>query len=125
VADRLIYLRENQRRVTRGISFNAQRDRYELDMEEGETKTVTIDCSGILATSETVSTATVENEGITCTASVSSPQVTLTLSALTNYGTGNTTVTITLSGGTIFKLRLRARSVRNYRYYDYYTGLPA
>lgn len=125
MTDRAILLRDNQRRITRGISWNSQRARYELDMEEGETLKVTIDLTGILASAETVSTATVENEGVSCSASLSTPVITLTFSALTGYGTGNTTVTITRSGGQIHKLRIRARAVRNYRYYDYYSGVPA
>lgn len=125
MTDRAILLRDNQRRVTRGISWNSQRSRYELDMEEGETLKVTIDLIGILANAETVSSATVESEGVSCSASLSTPVITLTFSALTGYGTGNTTVTITRSGGQIHKLRIRARAVRNYRYYDYYSGVPA
>lgn len=124
MSDRQILLRENQRRITRGISWNSARSRYELDMEEGETLKVQISLAGILGNSETVSSATVENEGISVSASLASPVITLTLSALTGYGTGNTTVTITRSGGEVHKLRIRARAVRNYRYYDYYTGVP-
>lgn len=125
MADRLIYLRENQRRVTRGISWDSQNARYELDMEEGETLKVTVNLSGILATDETVTAATVESEGVTAAVSLASPAVTLTLSALTGYGTGNVTLTLTRSGGEIHKLRIKARAIRNYRYFDYYSGVPA
>lgn len=124
MSDRLIYLRENQRRVLRGLSYDSANVRYEMDMEEGETLKVQVNCTGILASGETITAATVENEGVTCTVSLSSPTATLTLSALTGYGTGNTTLTLTKSGGEVLKLRLRARARRNYRYFDYYSAVP-
>lgn len=124
MTDRSILLRENQRRVTRGLSWNAERSRYELDMEEGETLKVTVDATGILETAETVSAATATTDGITCALVLATPVITLTLSALNSYGSGDVTLLITRSGGQIHKLRIRARSVNQNRYYDYYSAVP-
>jgi hypothetical protein len=123
MTDRLIRLRDNQRRITRGISWNSQRSRYELDLEEGETLALTVSLEGILASGETVSSATIESQGVSTSISTSSPEITITFSGLS--GTGTTTLTITRSGGQIHKLRIRTRSANSTSYYDYYTGIPA
>tara|TARA_X000001316_G_C922037_1_gene36785 strand:- start:651 stop:1022 length:372 start_codon:yes stop_codon:yes gene_type:complete len=123
MSDRLIQLRDNQRRVTRGISWNSQRSRYELDIEEGETLKLTVSLAGILASGESISSATIESQGISTSISTSSPEITVTFSGLS--GTGISTLTITRSGGQIHKLRIRTRSANSTSYYDYYTGVPS
>ena len=122
LSDRLIHLRDNQRRIPRGVSWNSQRSRYELDLEEGETLDLTVSLAGILESGETI-TAAIESQGVSASISTSSPVVTVTFSGLS--GTGTTTLTITRSGGQIHKLRIRTRSANSTSYYDYYTGIPA
>lgn len=124
MADRLILLRPNQRRVCRGISFNSAKSRYELDMQEGETLKVRVDATGILDTGESVSSITATADGLTIGSALASNVATLTLSALNGYGQGDVKLTLTLSTGEILVHRIRARSVLSARYDDYYTGVP-
>jgi hypothetical protein len=124
MVDRTILLRPNQRRVCRGISFNAAKSRYELDMQEGETLKVRIDATGILDGSESVSSITATADGLSISSALASNIATLTLSALNGYGQGDVKLTLTLSTGEILVHRLRARSVLSARYDDYYTGVP-
>lgn len=66
-------------------------------LHENATETLVLDLTEYLDAGETVSTATVAADGITCTATVSSPTVTLALSEA--QGTGDIDLTITLSSG--------------------------
>ncbi len=118
MADRLIRFRENQRYVLRGVSFDAERRRFLLDMEPGETRQVTLNFNDILASGETVSSVTVSKaSGITASVSTTSGVTTLTLSALNRLG--DVTLLVTLSGGSIFKVYLRARSTEQQYLQDY------
>ena len=124
MTDRTILLRPNQRRVCRGLSFNAAKSRYELDMQEGETLKVRFDATGILNEGESVSSITATADGLSISSALASNIATLTLSALNGYGQGDVKLTLTLSTGEILVHRLRARSVLSARYDDYYTGVP-
>lgn len=107
--DDYIRFRENQRFVTRGVSFNAERRRFEVDMERGETKVLTLDFNDMLASGETVDSVTVsEASGITATVSTDSNICTLTLSALSSFG--EVDLTVTRSTGRVFKVFLSARA---------------
>lgn len=118
MADNLIRYRENQRYITRGLSFDAERRRFLIDMEPDETKIITINFNDILATAETVSSVTVSKaSGITASVSTTSNVTTLTLSALSRLG--DVTLLVTLSGGHIFKVYLRARSTEASYFNDY------
>lgn len=118
MTDKLIRFRENQRYILRGLSHDAERRRFLIDMEPDETHIVTLDFTDILASAETISAATVSKaSGITASLSLSTPIVTLTLSALSRLG--DVTLTITRSGGDIFKVYLRARSTEASYFNDY------
>lgn len=107
--DNYIRFRENQRNVARGLSFNTERRRFEIDMERDETKIITLDFNDMLASAETISSVTVSRtSGITAAVSTTSNICTLTLSALSRLG--EVTLTVTRSTGGIFKVFLRARS---------------
>lgn len=115
----LVRFRENQRYVTRGVSFDAERRRFLIDMEPDETKQITLNFNDLLATSETISTVTVSKaSGITATVSTTSNVTTLTLSALSRLG--DVTLLVTQSGGEVFKVYLRARSTEASYFDDYY-----
>lgn len=107
--DNYIRFRENQRNVTRGVSFYTERRRFEVDMERDETKIVTLDFNDMLASGETITDVTVsKTSGITAAVSTTSNICTLTLSALSRLG--DVTLTVTRSTGAIFKVFLRASS---------------
>ena len=124
MTDRVILLRPNQRRVCRGLSFNAAKSRYELDMQEGETLKVRVDATGILDSGQSVSSITATADGLSISSALASNVATLTLSALNGYGQGDVKLTMTLSTGEVLIHRIRARSVPSARYDDYYTGVP-
>jgi len=66
-------------------------------LHEDATETLVMDLSGYLESGETVSSATATADGVTCTATVSSPSVTLAISE--PQGAGEIDLTITLSSG--------------------------
>lgn len=66
-------------------------------LHEDATETLVMDLSGYLESGETVSSATATADGVTCTATVSSPSVTLAISA--PQGAGDIDLVITLSSG--------------------------
>lgn len=89
-----------------------------VDLEEGETKTVSLNFNDILASAETISSAVVsESSGVTAAIALASNIATLTLSGLSTCGTVE--LTITRSGGDVFKVYLEAQSVvqRERKYY--------
>ena len=106
MADRLIRLRENQRYVVRGLSHDAVRRCFYLDMRKDEALNVIIDATGILDTSETITAEVTKSDGVTASVSESSGVITLQLSALTAQG--DVDIKITRSGGQIHKLTLKA-----------------
>lgn len=106
--------RENQRYIVRGLSYDKERRAFMVDLEEGETKTVSFNFDDILATGETITSAVVsESSGVTAAILLASNIATLTLSGL---GTcGDVELTITRSGGDVFKVYLEAEAVLNRR----------
>ena len=96
--DLFIRVRENNRRVVRGLSFDDRTGRYTCQIFEGETITPVIDLSHWLGTA-TISSATVEADGGTVTRAISGTQVTLTVSAVDSRSDAE--VTITASDGCI------------------------
>lgn len=110
----LVRFRENQRHVLRGISFNAEDRAFCLDMEEDETRIVTLNFNDMLATSETITDVTVdETSGLNASVSLNNNTATVTLSGLSSYGDAE--LLVTRSGGEIFKVYLQAESVINKR----------
>lgn len=78
-------------------------------LHEDATETLVLDLTGYLESGETVSSATVDADGVTCTASVSSPTVTLAISE--PQGTGDIDLTITLSSGHIWAGTLQTQEI--------------
>lgn len=108
MTERLIQLRQNGRRVIRGVSHNAGADRYELNQNEGETLNTVLDLSALLTGGETVTAATHDTKGMTVSLTLASPKVTVQTSALDSQSHADSTITITRSGGQVHKIRLRA-----------------
>lgn len=82
-------------------------------VEEDENREVELDLTGYLESGETISSADItEAGGVTASASVSSPKVTLTLSGVTDEG--DFVLTITLSTGRKWRDRVRVRNRRRY-----------
>jgi hypothetical protein len=79
----------NVRRTEQGLPF--------VVLDNAGTASVVLDLTDYLDSGETVSSATVSATGVTCAASVSSPNVTLAISE--PQGQGDIEVTITLSSG--------------------------
>lgn len=110
LSDRLIILRENQRNIVRGLSYDAVRRVFLLDMREDEALNVIVDVTGILDTNETVAPSITKAEGITATATSAGGKITLALSGLSSVG--DVTLKLTRSGGQIHIIKLRARTER-------------
>lgn len=83
-------------------------------METGETRKITLNFSSLLETGETISSATVAAEGVSASIATSSPNITLTLSSPSAWGTA--TITATLSNGEVISDTIRVR--QNARAYD-------
>lgn len=114
----LVRFRDNQRYTTRGLSFDAERRRFLIDMEPAETKQITLNFNDILETSETISDVTVSKaSGITASVVTTSNITTLSLSDLSRLG--DVTLLVTKSGGEIFKVYVRARSTEASYLQDY------
>ena len=96
--DLFIRVRENNRRVVRGLSFDDRTGRYTCQIFEGEPITPVIDLSHWLGTA-TISSATVEADGGTVTRAISGTQITLTVSAVDSRSDAE--LTITASDGRI------------------------
>ncbi len=90
--DLLIQVRENNRRILRGISFDDRAGRYTCQIFEGETIKPVIDLSHWLGTA-TISSATVEADGGTVTRAISGTQITLTVSAVDSMSDAELTIT--------------------------------
>lgn len=69
-------------------------------LAENGTETLSLDLTNYLESGETVSSATASATNVTCTASVSSPTVTLAISDV--QGRGDIDLTITLSSGHVW-----------------------
>lgn len=102
--------RENQRYIVRGLSYDKERRAFMVDLEEGETKTVSFNFNDI----GTISSAVVsEASGVSASISLSSNIAALTLSG--NGQCGDVELTVTKSDGDVFKIYLEAQAVINRR----------
>lgn len=90
--DLFIRVRENNRRVVRGVSFDDRTGRYTCQIFEGETIKPVIDLSHWLGTA-TISSATVEADGGTVTRAIAGSQITLTVSAVDSMSDAELTIT--------------------------------
>jgi len=82
-----------------------------LILDEGETTQVEFDLTKYLDTGETITAATVEQNGASVTVALASPKVTATVGSNTGYAT----ITFTLSSGSTTKMRLHVHQRRAHR----------
>lgn len=122
MTDLVIRIRENNRRIVRGFTFDDRLGRYQAQVFEGETIKPQINLSDWLG-SATISTAAITAEGGTVTQSNSDGIVTLTVSGV---GTScDAKLTITASDGRVRveKFRfLEASAVQGRNDYYSYVG---
>lgn len=116
MTDLLIRVRENNRRIVRGCSYDDTLGRYRIQCDEGETVVVEFNLADWLG-SVTVSNSAITNDGVTCTKSEASGIFTLTSSGVT--GLGDATLTITASDGRVRVERFRFEQPRATRGPDY------
>mgnify|MGYP003479777024 FL=1 len=90
--DLIAFIRENNRRTVRGMSFDDRTGRLTCQIMEGETITPVIDLSHWLGTA-TISSATVAADGGTVTRAISGTQITLTVSAVDSRSDAELTIT--------------------------------
>ena len=120
MTERLIQIRENGRTIVRGITHSRASNRYELDINEGETLDVEVDFTPILGSGETLSDATVTNSGVTVAPTLATPKVTLRFSGMTDTYSASSKLTVTRSGGQVHRLYFIARNTADVaRSYDY------
>lgn len=96
--DLIAYIRENNRRIVRGMSFDDRIGRLVAQIQKGETIKSIIDLSHWLGTA-TISSVSIANDGGTVSTSLASPQVTLTASGI--EGMCDSDLTITTSDGRV------------------------
>lgn len=120
MTERLVQFRENGRQVVRGLTHNRGKSQFELDMNENEVLDVVVDLAPILGSSETLSTATVTNSGVSCSATLATPKATLRFSGLSSNSEGRTELKLERSGGQIHMIYFLARATespeRSYAY---------
>lgn len=94
-----------------------------LLVDEGAAKKLRLNFSDWLESGETISSATVTTENCTVSLSTSSPNVDLTISAVTSYAYGRAIVLVTSSTGEIWRQVIRIRRTNRYteeqKYRDY------
>jgi hypothetical protein len=78
-------------------------------VDEGETKTVTIDMTAYLDTGETISSVTHTDQLVTADVTLTSPTMAIELTGTTSHHDGLTTLTITLSSGEVMVQTIRVR----------------
>jgi hypothetical protein len=91
---------------------NIRRDRTGdplIELKDGESANVTLDLTAYLNTDETISSVTSNNASVVCTPTLTSPTISLAMSAATSYVDGYAELTITLSSGEIIVQKIRAR----------------
>jgi len=94
----------------------AQSGEILVTLDENEAKDLQLDFTGYLETGETVSSATVEPEGVTATVATTSPNVTLTLSEATKYDlSGKIETIVTFSSGEKWRQLIRVRRRSRYK----------
>lgn len=97
--DMIAFIRENNRRTVRGMSFDDRIGRLVCQILEGETIKPKLNMEHWLGNGNTISSATISNDGGTATVSLSTPEITLTVSDVDSMC--DTDVTITASDGRV------------------------
>lgn len=116
MTDLAIRIRENNRRIMRGFTFDDRTGRYTCQILEGETIKPQLDMNDWLGT-ETISAVTLSTTGGTVTQANSSGIITFTVSAVDNLC--DTDALITTSGGRIRREMLRFVRPTTTRVEDY------
>lgn len=104
MTDLAIRIRENNRRIVRGCSYDDTIGRYRAQVSEGETIKVELNLADWL-NGATVSSSSLANDGVTVTKSETSGVFTLTASEVSGYG--DCDLTITASDGRVRVERFR------------------
>lgn len=87
-----------------------------IHMDEDEIKVVKVDLTDYLDSGETISSVATTGYNVTCSASTSSPRITLTLSAATAYDLeGRVVIVATMSSGEKWRGTIRVRRTSRYR----------
>lgn len=97
------------RKARYGVHLNAKGQPLLL-LEEGEAARLVLDFTDYLDGGETVSSASVSNNGISVSASVSSPKVTLTASNAGSFGTTEVTVILSTGDKIVETIEIRNRN---------------
>jgi len=105
--DNYLAIRENNRRVVRGGTYDPTNARTEFQVSEDEVATAIIDLANWIG-SATISTVALTNNGVTATESHTTTKVTLTVSDVSSSGTCD--ALITCSDSRVRKERLAFRN---------------
>lgn len=92
VSDLIAFIRENNRRILRGMSFDDRLGRLVCQIFEGETIKPVLDLSHWLG-SASISSAAISADGGTVSRSISGAQITLTVSAVDSLSDAELTIT--------------------------------
>lgn len=94
-----------------------------LLIDQDAVETVRMNFSAWLETGETITSASVTAENCTASTSTATPNIDITLSAVTSYTDGKVTVIATASSGSVWRGIVRVRRTRRYtdeqRFRDY------
>ena len=105
--DNYLAIRENNRRVVRGGTYDRTNARTEFQISEDEVATAIIDLANWIG-SATISTVALTNNGVTATESHTTTKVTITASDVSSSGTCD--ALITCSDSRVRKERLLFRN---------------
>ena len=97
--DMIAFIRENNRRTVRGMSFDDRTGRLTCQILEGEAIKPKLNLEHWLGDGVTISNATASNDGGTVSLSTATPEITLTVSAVDSMC--DTDLTITASDGRV------------------------
>jgi hypothetical protein len=121
MADLYIRIRENNRQIVRGVSYDNTLGRFRAQVSEGETIKLTLDLTDWL-NGATVTSSPIENNGVTCTKVEASGVFTLTASDVVGYGDSD--LAIVASDGRTRVERFRFSEPGNQRQSDDYGVWP-
>lgn len=117
MTDLAIRVRENNRRIVRGVSYDDRIARYRVQIAEGETVVLQLNMADWLG-SATVSSSALSNDGVTVAKTEASGVFTLTASGIDTFG--DCDLTITASDGRVRLERFRFESPISGYYRDGY-----
>jgi hypothetical protein len=83
-------------------------------VDQGEFKSVVLDLTAYLDAGETISSVVTTDENVTATTTLTTPTISVALSAATRTSDGCVKIVITLSSGEIIRQTLRVRRPNRY-----------